>query len=163
MDQFICMHLHKNLNVRSGISLGVVMSVEEHSGIIRVWAFLALRHYEFEFHIDIIMFTQVSRNVLAIAVLGMVLCGGFVSQSEAAPLSASAKASVLQALTAWTTTISSSAKGASCAVCTSDFVLKIKQRRFGILSPVNSVLISEGKARSTVTAFYTSSCSIENV
>ena len=62
------------------------------------------------------MFTQVSRNVLAIAVLGMVLCGGFVSQAKAAPLSAAAKASVLKALSTWTTTISSSAKGASCAV-----------------------------------------------
>ena len=78
------------------------------------------------------MFIQVSRNVLAIAVLGMVLCGGFVSQTEAAPLSASAKASVLQALNAWTTTINSSAKGASCAVCTSDFVLFSKLNQVGL-------------------------------
>ena len=67
-----------------------------------------------QFDVDV-SFTQVSKNVLAIAVLGMVLCGGFVSQSEAAPLSASQKASVLSALNKWVTTISSST-GANCAV-----------------------------------------------
>ena len=91
------------------------MSVEEHIEEYKGVSIPCPLSLWVEFHIDI-MFTQVSRNVLAIAVLGMVLCGGFVSQAQAAPLSAAAKASVLKALNAWTTTISSSAKGASCAV-----------------------------------------------